>query len=137
MYEELLQLTGQKIVHYVVWEESLVDALIEAKSANRDATKTDLAISDLFDIDLYLEGGVYFELYGASCFPELDETALEDQEQLDSQLRALINQGTWLDEIAVDETGHLVCVCSQNHQPVLYILISGWVLGAWDELPIE
>lgn len=136
-YEELLQITGQKILHYILWEESLVDALIEANSAIQNETRADLTISEVFDIDLYLEGGVYFELYETSCFPQLDETALDDKERLDSQLRALINQGTWLDEIAVDEIDQLVFVCCQNHQPVLYILINGWVLDAWDELPTE
>jgi hypothetical protein len=59
-YDELTTLIGERIVHVALWEDSLADALSE-RPASADQQTT-------FDLDLYLEGGVYFEMYGVACF---------------------------------------------------------------------
>ena len=35
-----------------------------------------------FDLDLYLEGGVYFELYGVTCYADLDGAPLADRDHV-------------------------------------------------------
>jgi hypothetical protein len=46
LYEELAELTDQKISHFELWEDSLVDALNE--------TQTTGDTQQYFDLDLYL-----------------------------------------------------------------------------------
>ncbi|HRW11316.1 MAG TPA: hypothetical protein P5121_39730 [Caldilineaceae bacterium] len=127
MYDDLAELTGQKIVHVELWEEALQDTLA--------GTETDPATQTAIDMDLYLDGGLYFELYGVLCFPDPDEEPLVGYATIEQTLNRLVKQTLWLDEIAVDEEDSLVFVLSQQHKPQLYLMIDGWSFAEWDELP--
>jgi hypothetical protein len=126
-YAELEQLAGEKVVHAEVWEDSLSDALEE-----RGAPPSDPA----FDIDLYLEGGVYFELYGVTCYADLDGTPFTDRDAVARALLKLVKQGATLGEVAVDEEDALVLVLALGDLPLLYLVVGGWLLEEWDELPL-
>ncbi|MEZ4619810.1 MAG: hypothetical protein R2867_30500 [Caldilineaceae bacterium] len=127
MYDELAELAGQKIVHVEIWDEALSDTL---SGEERDPTSWVTV-----DLDLYLEGGVYFELYGTSCYPDPDAEPLVGLAQIKAQVTQLAKQTLWLDEVAVDEEDALVFVLSQQHKPQLYLMIEGWSVAEWDELP--
>ena len=127
MYEDLAELAGQRIVHVQLWEESISDMLEGQEVA---ATSTNAA-----DLDLYLEGGIYFELYGVLAYRNPDQDPLPDRETVARQLTALVKQGLWLDEVAVDEEDGLVLILSRARKPQLYLSISGWSVDEWDELP--
>lgn len=127
LFAELAELLGQKVVSYSLWEESLADEL-EPAAGESDAPL-------LVDLDLYLEGGIYFELYGAACFPDLESEPLENWMRIESTLAQLVRAGVWLDDIAVDDDEQLVLVLSRQHEPVLYLAVGGWLLDEWEELP--
>lgn len=126
-YAELEQLAGEKVVHAEVWEDSLSDALEE-----RGGPPTDPA----FDLDLYLEGGVYFELYGVTCYADLDGAPLADRDALERALHKIVKQGATLGEVAVDEEDALVLVLTVGDLSLLYLVVGGWLLEEWDELPV-
>ena len=138
-YDELTNLTGQKVVSYTFWDESLADALAgeEATARQRSSLVQDGANVDssYADIDLYLQDGVYFELYSAQFYPDIHSDPLLTQEAIEARLSTLIEAGVWLDEIAVDEENQLILILSQQHLPRLYILIGGWRVDGWEELP--
>lgn len=127
MYDDLAELAGQRIVHVELWEESISE-MLEGQDAA--ATSTNAA-----DLDLYLEGGIYFELYGVLAYRDPEQDPLPDRETVERQLTALVKQGLWLDEVAVDEENALVLVLSRARKPQLYLAISGWSVDEWDELP--
>lgn len=129
LYDELATLAGQRIAYAAVWEDSLADALADLPGAVEGPPAVDL--------DLYLQDGVYFELYGTVCYPDLDADPLPSQEVIEQQLQALIQEGLWLGEVAVDEEDGLVLVLTRNHRPVLYLQVGAWILDEWDELPDE
>ena len=139
LYDELLEFAGQQVMSFSLWEDSLTDALEEGLQTSNGIGSTEQSAAnpdaEMFDLDLYLEGGLYFELYGASFFPEIDADPLVGFTWILERLSALISGGIWLDEIAVDENEQLVLVLSQHHQPVLYLPVGGWVVEEWDELP--
>lgn len=126
-YAELEQLAGEAIVHAEVWEDSLVDALEERGGP---------PLEPAFDLDLYLEGGVYFELYGVTCYSDLDGTPFDDRDLLARRLTTLIKQGATLGEVAVDEDDALVLVLARGDISLLYLVVGGWLLEEWDELPL-
>lgn len=127
LYEELAALAGEKIVHVEVWEESLGDVM----DSDDEAPPGQFS----FDIDLYLESGIYFELYSAVCYPTIESEPIEGLATVQSRLAALAQGSVWLEEVAVDEENALILVLAQNHKPQLYLLISAWTVGEWDELP--
>lgn len=127
MYDDLAELAGQRVVHVQLWEESISDMLEGQEVA---ATSTNAA-----DLDLYLEGGIYFELYGVLAYRDPEQEPLPDRATVERQLTALVKQGLWLDEVAVDEENALVLVLSRARKPQLYLAISGWSVDEWDELP--
>jgi len=128
LYEELAALAGEKIVHVEVWEESLGDVMA---SDDDEAPPGQIG----FDIDLYLEGGLYFELYSVVCYPTIESEPLEGLSTVQSRLAGLVKGDIWLEEVAVDEENALILVLAQRHKPQLYLLISAWTIGEWDELP--
>jgi len=127
LYDEIAGLAGEKIVHIEVWEESMGDVL--------DDDDEPIPSQNAFDIDLYLEGGVYFELYSTLCFVTVESEPLEGLETIQTRMATLAKQGVWLEEVAVDEENALILVLGQQHQPQLYLLIGAWTVGEWDELP--
>jgi hypothetical protein len=127
LYEELADLAGEKIVHVEVWEESLGDVMED----DEDAPPGQFS----FDIDLYLESGIYFELYSTLCYPTIDSEPWEGLATAQSRLTALVKGEVWLEEIAVDEENALILVLGQKQKPQLYLLIGAWTIGEWDELP--
>lgn len=129
LYDELSELAGQKIVYVGFWEDSLADALNE--------TESDPATQNAFDLDIYLEEGVYFELYGTSVYPDLNSDPLQGLEKVNEQFGEIGKQGIWLEEIAVDENDELILVLSDQAKNRLYLAIAGWLLEEWDELPEE
>ncbi|MFN8495903.1 MAG: hypothetical protein U0350_50395 [Caldilineaceae bacterium] len=127
LFEELNELVGQKVVYAGFWEDSLEDAL--------DQTETDPADQIAFDLDLYLDDGIYFELYSAVFYPDLDSEALKGRDVVSQRMIEMGKKGIWLEEIAVDENDELVLVLSDEGEASLYLSIAGWRLEEWDELP--
>ncbi|MCB0064013.1 MAG: hypothetical protein KDE19_17945 [Caldilineaceae bacterium] len=127
MYDELADLAGEKVVHIELWEDALGDTI--------DDQATDPTEQIAVDMDLYLDGGIYFELYGVICFPDPDAEPLVGFSTIAERLTRLVKQELWLDEVAVDEENTLVFILSQHHQPQLYLMIDGWSFAEWDELP--
>lgn len=125
-YNELNELVGQRVVHVAVWEDALEDALVE--------TPEDPAARQSFDLDLYLEDGAYFELYGVTCFSAPEEEPWRGQSLVDQQLRALVSRKATLKEVAVDEEENLVLIAGKGQEQV-YLLVGAWLLEEWDELP--
>ena len=129
VYGELSELEGQRIVHVRVWEESLADALEDGE--------VDPAAQEAFDLDLYLEDGVYFELYGVTCFGNLDAEPEVGIDRVSHTLLALVDRGVYLTEIAVDSADSLILVLAAGDRDRLYLLVGGWLLAEWDQLPAE
>lgn len=127
MYDELADLAGQKVVHVELWEDSLGETLA--------GETADPALQVAVDLDLYLDGGIYFELYGVVCYPDPEAEPLVGLRTIEQRLTGLVKQELWFDEVAVDEEDSLVFVLSQKHNPQLYLIINGWTFAEWDELP--
>ncbi len=127
LFSDLATLAGQKIVYAAVWEDSLADLL--------EAQETGASEQAAVDLDLYLADGVYFELYGALCYPSLEDEPLQGVSAIDTQLSHLVASGVWLQEVAVDEEDSLVLVLGQRHEDVLYLDVGAWTLDEWDEVP--
>jgi hypothetical protein len=127
LYEELAALAGEKVVHVEIWEESLGDVM-----AGEEGEETGQIG---FDIDLYLEGGIYFELYSTVCYPTIESDPLEGLSTVQNSLSSLVKSGVWLEEVAVDDENSLILVLAQQKKPRLYLLIGAWTVGEWDELP--
>jgi len=132
LYEELAQLVGEEVAHIGIWEDALGDAL-PGSALPGDGGATEIGA---FDIDLYLAGGVYFELYGVAVYDDPDADPWQDAEALESRVRRLLTNGCTLGEVAVDEEDALVLVLNQGKKPALYLAVGGWVLEEWDELPV-
>lgn len=128
LYDQLLdQVAGARIVGLVLWEESLADEMGDS------SPKTNAR--ELVDMDLYLENHVSMELYGVTVHTGLDNEPLHGLTRIDSTLAGAVEKGLWLDEIAVNDQDELVLVLVRNHQPQLYLIVGGWSLAEWDELP--
>lgn len=127
VYDELNELIDQKIVHVNVWEDSLGDEL-----EGRGSTPEE---QHAFDVDIYLEDGVYFEMYGTVCYTDLDAEPMAGLDIVAERMNALVKQGVVLGEVAVDDENALVLVLMLGMRPVLYLSVGGWILEEWDELP--
>ncbi len=126
-YDELSELAGQRVVHIALWEDSLVDALAEST--------TDPAQQVAFDLDLYLDDGVYFELYGVICFDDLDHEPWQGQSAAQARFAALVGGQARLAEIAVDEDDGLVLVVEDGGGAPVFLAVGAWLADEWDELP--
>ena len=126
-YDELMMLVEQRVVHVALWEDSLADGLV---GGTAEATA-----QDTFDIDLYLEDGVYFELYSVACFDDPDAEAWQGLAASGSRLAALVKAGARLSDIAVDEEDSLILVLAAPGGRVAYLAVGAWLLAEWDELP--
>jgi hypothetical protein len=151
IFEELSQLAGDRVVHVTLWPDRLSDALAEPGAGGGSPTEFDRAVDSArpvissssqpvtlqaeFDLDVYLEGGVYFELYGTLLFASLDSLPLQGEAHVRSLLRSQVQGGIWLDEVAVDEEDQLVLVLGRKRRPAVYLVVGGWVLDEWEELP--
>jgi hypothetical protein len=127
LYDELSQLAGQEIVLVEVWEDSLSSAL--------EAEEETPAQQASFDIDLYLAGGAYFELYSATCYASLDGDPWVGLEEVSGRLTAAAKQKARLEEVAVDEEDQLVLVLAYGGGKRIYLPVAAWLLEEWDELP--
>ena len=127
-YAELDELAGQRVVQIAVWEDALDEALT--------ATTGDPAEQQSFDLDVYLEQGAYFELYGVVCYDALDGDPWIGYAQVDQRLKTLVGRKATLREIAVDEEDNLVLILGQDSEQV-FLLVGAWLLEEWDELPEE
>ncbi len=150
-YDELQTLLGQKIVFGAVWEDSLADALA-ARSGERpprpapepapinagddELEELDEDDGPTCDMDLYLEDGVYFELYSVAAYESLDAEPLPNRAAIEAALHALLQRQPSLGDVAVDEDDSLVLVLHAGPKPALYLAVGGWVLEEWDELPV-
>jgi len=126
-FDDLSELLGQRVVSVSVWEDSLSDAIHETETAPEHQS--------LFDFDLYLDGGVYFELYGVACYSDPESEPARGLPHIQQMLLSLVREGVWLDDMATDEEEQLVLVLSQHYRPVLYLVVGGWLVDEWDELP--
>jgi hypothetical protein len=123
-FDELADLAGEHIAGVAVWEDSITQALGEGEMTG-----------GAVDLDVYLESGVYFELYGVLCYPDLDSEPLSGTAAIDGQFAALVCQGLTLAEIAVDDEDSLVLVLGADNRPILYLNAGAWTLDEWEELP--
>jgi hypothetical protein len=126
-YDDLMTLVEQRVVHVALWEDSLVDGLA--------GKPTDATAQDTFDIDLYLEDGVYFELYGVTCFDDPDAEAWQGLATTGTRLATLAKTGARLNDIAVDEDDGLILVLATPGGKIAYLAVGAWLLAEWDELP--
>lgn len=126
-YDELAALIGERIVHVALWEDSLADALTEQK--------VDPARQTTFDLDLYLEDGVYFEMYGVACFDDPNAEAWRGLEQTGARLAAFVTGRAQLGDVAVDDDDGLVLVITTPEGRSSYLVVGAWLLAEWDELP--
>jgi len=126
-YDELAALIGERVVHVALWEDSLADALTEQT--------VDPARQTTFDLDLYLEDGVYFEMYGVACFDDPDAEAWRGQEHAGARLATLVAAHTQLGDVAVDDDDGLVLVLTTPDGRNTYLVVGAWLLAEWDELP--
>ena len=131
LFDQLDELTDQEIRAVEVWEDSLTADL----GAQLGAPATDPTMTTTFDLDLYLQDGVYLELYGTQCFPDLESEPWQDRDRVKARLITLIKQGLSLDEIAVNEADGLVLVLGRAGTPRLYLDVGAWLIEEWDELP--
>lgn len=132
-YEELSALIGQPIVSVAVWKEGMADALdITLDNTLNEAAANDESAADL---DLYLQDGVYFELYGTLCYHDLDAPPLATRATIEQALSSLATRGVKLLEVAVDEEDGLVLVLGCGDQPDIYLQVGAWLLDEWEELP--
>jgi hypothetical protein len=136
LYNELQALAGQKLVFSAVWEDSLADGLLSGVAEGKPAPSADGSESFTCDIDLYLEDGVYFELYSVAVFRSLDGDPLADQDEVENALYDLLRGNASLGDVAVDDEDALVLVLNSGPKPALYLAVGGWVLEEWDELPV-
>lgn len=125
IYEELAELAGQRIAHVTLWQDSLLDELSEGQDV----------VPILYDLDVYLEDGVYFELYGTACHPDPDADPLEGLSAVEQYLLPRIDRRLYLLELAADHEDRIVLVLGQATQPELYLVAAGWLLEEWEELP--
>lgn len=130
-YDELMALVDQRIVHVALWEDSLADALAERLPEQT----IDAAEQSTFDIDIYLEDGVYFELYGVACFDDPDAEAWQGVTKSGARLAALVKMQAQLGDIAVDEDDGLILVVTAPGGKMVYLAVAAWLLAEWDELP--
>jgi hypothetical protein len=137
-YAELNELAGQHVVHVAVWEDALDEALAEMGAMTGAATEGETtgepADQTSFDLDVYLEEGAYFELYGVTCFPALDGEPWTGHAQVDQRLKALVGRRATLQEVAVDEEDNLVLILGKGKEQV-FLLVGAWLLEEWDEFP--
>ncbi|MBX3053570.1 MAG: hypothetical protein KF753_18985 [Caldilineaceae bacterium] len=127
LYEALEEeVLGEKVVGLALWEESLADDEEAAPSADE---------RQVFDLDLYLENNLYFELYGVIFFTDQDGDPLQGLDRIGTIVAELTDKGVWLDEAAATEEDELVLILSQDHEPKLYLSVGGWTLNEWDTLP--
>ena len=126
-YDELSELAGQRVVHVALWEDSLADALAEATS--------DPAQQAAFDLDLYLEDGIYFELYGVTCFDDPDGEPWQGHAATQARFAALVGGQAHLAEVAVDEDDGLVLVLESGDGAPVFLAVGAWLADEWDELP--
>jgi hypothetical protein len=129
LYTELVEtVEGEKVVGLALWEESLADA---------EEEEVDADTRELFDFDLYLENKLYLEIYAAYIFQDPNSDALRGLDRIGKMFSGLIEEGLWLDEIAVTEENELVLILSRNRQPLLYLNVGGWAIEEWETLPDE
>lgn len=139
LFDELTELEGQRVTRVVFWEESLIEELAEQlKASPQDfdiAAQKAATTRTAFDIDLYVEGELYFELYATFCYPTLDSDPLCGYNSTQAHVSRLVDTGLLLDEIAVDEDEQLVLVLAEGNEstPALYLAVSGWSIDAWQE----
>lgn len=126
-YEELMALVGQRVVHVGLWEDSLSVTLAERAGEPPG--------SPAFDIDLYLEDGVYFELYGVSCFDNLEAEPWSDFAESSNRLVSMVKAQARLSDVAVDEADSLILILSMPTGETVYLAVAAWLLAEWDELP--
>lgn len=126
-YADLVELSGQPLVHVSVWEETLADAIEEEEAPPPETVAVDL--------DLYLRDGVFFELYGVLCYTDIDEDPLAPIETIETTLQSLVRQEGALHEVAVDEEDALVLMLRAPSGQDVYLQVGAWVLNEWDELP--
>ena len=127
LYRELIVLTNQQIVHAIVWEDSLLDTIVDADASPETRS--------LFDIDIYLADGVFFELYGTLCYQHVDDEPLYGLAEVERTVATMLNAGLWLEDVAVDDNDSLVLIASRSRKPALYFVVCAWSLGEWSELP--
>lgn len=129
LYEEMEEnVIGEKVVGLALWEESLADDEENRPEADE---------RQVFDLDLYLENNLYFELYGVLFFTDQDGDPLQGLDRIGTIVAELTDKGVWLDDIAATEEDEMVLILSQNHEPKLYLSVGGWTLNEWETLPDE
>ena len=119
---------GEKVVGLALWEESITDEVTERPGPEMRA---------IFDLDLYLENNLLLTLYGTSIFPDPESEPLHGWQRAGKIVQSLVSAGIWLDDIAATEENDLVLVLCRDRSPQLYLIVSGWSVEKWEQLPGE
>jgi hypothetical protein len=136
LFDELVQLVGQKVVLVQLWQDTVVESLESSVAEEEEESAANGDGAALFDLDLYLGDGLFFELFGVTLFPSLDGEPMNDFEAINRQLAQWVKTGLSLMDVAVDEEDALVLVLGRR-QPQVYLVVGAWSLQEWSELPDE
>lgn len=128
-YAALIEtVAGEKVVGLALWEESITDEATDRPGPDTRA---------LFDLDLYLENSLLLTLYGTGIFPDPESEPLRGWQRAGRIVQSLVSAGIWLDDIAATEENDLVLVLCRDRSPQLYLIVSGWSVEKWEQLPGE
>lgn len=126
-YEALAALEGYPIMGVAFWDSSLVDDLEDELVDDQDR--------DVIDLDLYLADNVLLELYGAALYRLPEPTLVVGVVALEKVLVELIDRDGALVEVAESEDGTPALVFGFDDGPFLAVVVGGWLISQWDELP--
>lgn len=120
---------GRLVLSATLWAEPIVEAVLEEVVEGEDVV----------DLDLYLEGNVLLELYGAVLYEDEASPHLRGLEIIANSLTRHVERGTRLVEIAEEEeTGAPIFIFEDEETGAeMLILADGWVLDSWETLPDE
>ncbi len=133
-FAELRKLENKLLASLTFWEDSL------AYGDEVEVTPEDERI--FFDCDLYFADHHLLEVYGASIYDDPDNDPLQGLDTIAQALGDLAEDGSQLFEVAADAEDGLVLIFGSNEasragEISLIMAVSGWALGAWQELPDE
>jgi hypothetical protein len=109
------------------WDSSLVDDLEDEMVGDQDR--------DVIDLDLYLADNVLLELIGAALYRLPELSLVMGVLALEEILVELVDRDGVLVEVAESEDGAPALVFGTDAGPFLAIVVGGWLISKWDELP--
>ena len=126
IWNELISLEGIQVVALTLWDETFgqAEGFIQVDNAT-------------VDFDVYLANRLMLELYGASLYPDPESFPLKTYDRIAHVLQTMVETGSILEEVALDEADELVLIFAGPEIGSLYVVAQGWILEEWEELPRE